>query len=344
MDETPPPLRVSRLSLLLGRALHLDDRAALDGHRDRLAGLRYRAPQAMSIRDASLQLGWIGARAIPAAAAADADHRLDRRPARPPLDRARDLRCSSWLCAATLAWLAWHGMRPRCPRCSSSPRCSASRAPSPGRRWARSRPISCRPRCCRPRSRSARSAGRPARSSARRSAAISTRSRTGCPIAVSTAPVRGLLRSCLMCIRPLPRSDDPRHRQSAGRRWSRACAMSGATGWCWARSRSICSRCCSAARPRCCRSMRATCCMSAPSGLGNLRAAPAVGSAAMALLLCDPAAADTMSASRCWSRSALFGAGDGRLFGLSRSMPLSLAAASRCWARPTWSRSMSASR
>ena len=50
-----------------------------------------------------------------------------------------------------------------------------------------------------------------------------------------------------------------RRSRSPSRRCSRAFATSGTTRWCSARSRSICSPCCSAASLRCCRSMPRTC-------------------------------------------------------------------------------------
>ena len=53
----------------------------------------------------------------------------------------------------------------------------------------------------------------------------------------------------------------------------------------WRRSRSTSSRCCSAARRRCCRCTPMKSCTSAPSGLGLLRAAPAIGAVAMSAWL-----------------------------------------------------------
>ena len=68
----------------------------------------------------------------------------------------------------------------------------------------------------------------------------------------------------LLAIRP--GSAQPRSRAAPipGRRWSKGCATSAATGSCSARSASTCSRCCSAERPRCCRCSRATSSMPVP--------------------------------------------------------------------------------
>ena len=68
-------------------------------------------------------------------------------------------------------------------------------------------------------------------------------------------------------------------------RCSRASASSGTRSRCWARSRSISSRCCWAARRRCCRSTRRTCCTPGRGDFGLLRGAPSVGALAMALFL-----------------------------------------------------------
>ena len=140
---------------------------------------------------------------------------------------------------------------------------------------------------------------------------------------LSALPVRVLAASACSPIGPLAarraiEAGNPL--QPDGRR---PAPMSAATGWCSARSRSICSRCCSAGRPRCCRSSRATSSRSAPRARAAPRRARGRRDADCDLLLL-PAAQD-----QCRGQDA----GRGRscsarrrsVFGLSRIYPLSLA-------------------
>ena len=135
--------------------------------------------------------------------------------------------------------------RARRARCSAPPRCRAAPRnwrPSRGPRWA----------------------------------ASPMRSRPALPYGADGGVLADRRRCCAGAIQ-LAQPAAPRGCRDAGAICSPASTSSATIRRSSARSRSICSRCCSAAPPRCCRSMRAISCRPARWGLGILRAAPAVG-------------------------------------------------------------------
>ena len=117
-----------------------------------------------------------------------------------------------------------------------------------------------RPNCCRARWPSVRAACRARSSPGRRWAVRSTSPARRGPYAACTALF--VLAAALCGDDPLPARAARRRRLDRHAARGRALRAPSARS-CWARSRSTCSRCCSAAPPRCCRSSPRTCCTSA---------------------------------------------------------------------------------
>ena len=126
--------------------------------------------------------------------------------------------------------------------------------------------------------------------------------------------------------------------RSRSRRCSRAFATSATTRWCSARSRSICSPCCSAASPRCCRSMPRTCWRPGPWGLGPAalgagdrragdldRGSRIISSSGASAMCCSPSVAAVRRSRRSCSRS--------RPRSCCRSLALAVYGAARCGQR-----------
>ena len=209
------------------------------------------------------------AAAVPAGAGAGAGRRPRGRPA-PPRAHRRAVRgragtggagdwpprpstgCRNARCCWRCRW-CW-------VRCAPS-RCRRSR------RWCR---CWCRPRCCRAPWPSVPPDCRARSSPARRWAASSTwpghRWCMACARRCSAWRLASACASVTLIRRPASRS--------AWTPCSPACATCSRTRWCWARSRSTCSRCCSAAPWRCCRSSPRTSCRSAPGAWGCCAARP----------------------------------------------------------------------
>ena len=107
-------------------------------------------------------------------------------------------------------------------------------------------------------------------------------------------------------------------------RCSRASPSSARKRSCWARSRSICSRCCWAVPWRCCRSMRATSWRWGPGGSACCAPRPGWGPSSMALYLARYGIRDRAGVI-LFAFVAAFGFFT-MVFGLSTSVPLSIAA------------------
>ena len=193
-----------------------------------------------------------------------AGHLADNRDRRRIIALCFALEC---VCALLLLALACARASSRRGRCSRSWCCSASPARSrcrPARRCCRT---SCRASSSAPRSRSIPRPGRSRRSPARRSAASSTSPARPS----STRRSRHCSRSrCCCTLHGAPRRRARRvdGAARAAHAAARGCGSCGRAARCWARSRWISSRCCSAARRRCCRCTPRTCCTWARAASG----------------------------------------------------------------------------